>query len=67
MSMSTLLLSLFLLFLLLFEDEESDSVPQTGEKKKEGRKSGILVLATNEFEVESEVRHYTDLGRFYYK
>ncbi|KAM7422854.1 hypothetical protein PAMA_010744 [Pampus argenteus] len=35
-------------------DEESDSVPQTGEKKKEKRKLGILELATKEFESEPE-------------
>ncbi|XP_062272022.1 telomeric repeat-binding factor 2-interacting protein 1 isoform X1 [Scomber scombrus] len=34
-------------------DEESDSVPQTGEKK-EGRKLGILESATKEFEDESD-------------
>ncbi|XP_067443038.1 telomeric repeat-binding factor 2-interacting protein 1 isoform X2 [Thunnus thynnus] len=33
---------------------ESDSVPQTGEKKKLKRKLGILELATKEFEDESE-------------
>ncbi|KAM7402326.1 hypothetical protein PAMP_017573 [Pampus punctatissimus] len=34
--------------------DESDSVPQTGEKKKEKRKLGILELATKEFEDGSE-------------
>uniref|UniRef100_A0A3Q1HEL2 Telomeric repeat-binding factor 2-interacting protein 1 n=1 Tax=Acanthochromis polyacanthus TaxID=80966 RepID=A0A3Q1HEL2_9TELE len=41
--------------------DESDSVPQKAEKKKEKRKLGILELATKEFEDESESDEAPDL------